>query len=294
MSRVASARLARRRSPGHSGRSRLGGCRRARSSQPRRVVPQVISAGRRGLSRVDRRRGRGRRDLRASRRADRAVRRRHLARGARGRARGRRHDRHDAHEPHRAAQRRGSRRHRRSGHHASSTQHDLEETRAVVLRRSGSRLHDRRHDGDPRVRHRRRSLRDDARGGAGPHRRPRDGRIVRTGTRARKSASGYDLTRLFVGSEGTLGVITEVTLRLHGLPEAVSAAVCPFATLEGAVATVIRTIQFGIPVARMELLDEVQIDAVNRFSKLDYAVAPTLFFEFHGVSERAVSNRRRW
>jgi D-lactate dehydrogenase (cytochrome) len=118
-----------------------------------------------------------------------------------------------------------------------------------------------------------------------------DGRIIRTGTRARKSAAGYDLTRLFVGSEGTLGVITEVTLRLHGLPDAVSAAVCPFATLDGAVSTVITTIQLGIPVARLELLDEVQMDAVNRYSKLDYPVSPTLFFEFHGVSERAVSEQ---
>jgi D-lactate dehydrogenase (cytochrome) len=116
-----------------------------------------------------------------------------------------------------------------------------------------------------------------------------DGRAIRTGGRARKSASGYDLTRLFVGSEGTLGVITEVTVRLHGLPDGISAAVCPFQTMEGAVKTVMTTIQLGIPVARLELLDEVQLDAVNRYSKLDYPVQPTLFFEFHGTSAASVA-----
>jgi D-lactate dehydrogenase (cytochrome) len=110
-----------------------------------------------------------------------------------------------------------------------------------------------------------------------------DGRVIRTGTRARKSSAGYDLTRLFIGSEGTLGVVTEVSLRLHGLAEAVAAAVCSFETLEGAAAAVTTCIQSGIPLARSELLDDVQMDAVNRFSGFDYAVQPTVFFEFHGT-----------
>ena len=118
-----------------------------------------------------------------------------------------------------------------------------------------------------------------------------DGRIIQTGGRARKSSSGYDLTRLFVGSEGTLGVIAEVTLRLHGRPEAVAAAVCPFATMQGAAATVITTIQLGIPVARVEIIDEQQLEIVNRYSKTSYPIAPTLFFEFHGISDSAVNEQ---
>lgn len=110
-----------------------------------------------------------------------------------------------------------------------------------------------------------------------------DGRIVHTGSRARKSSTGYDLTHLMVGSEGTLGVVTEVTLKLYGIAEAVSAAVVSFSTLEGAVNTVIQTIQYGIPIARIELLDEVQMAAVNSYSKLDHPEQPTLFLEFNGT-----------
>ena len=111
-----------------------------------------------------------------------------------------------------------------------------------------------------------------------------DGRIVHTGGRARKSAAGYDLTRLFVGSEGTLGIITEVRMRLHGIPEAIAAAVCPFPSVEAAVDAVIETIQSGIPVARIELLDELQMKGCMQLAKIDrYRIAPTLFYEFHGT-----------
>ena len=117
-----------------------------------------------------------------------------------------------------------------------------------------------------------------------------DGRTIRTGTRARKSSAGYDLTRLFVGSEGTLGVIVEVTLRLSGIPEAVSSAVCAFPGVDDAVETCIAIIQSGVPVARIELADEVQIAAINRWSKTDLPERPALFFEFHG-SEASVAEQ---
>ena len=117
-----------------------------------------------------------------------------------------------------------------------------------------------------------------------------DGRVMRTARRARKSSAGYDLTRLLVGSEGTLGIITEVTLRLHAIPEAISAATCSFETIGGAVDTVVQSIQLGIPLARVEILDDVQIRAVNRWSRLDLPELTTLFFEFHG-SERYVAEQ---
>ena len=109
-----------------------------------------------------------------------------------------------------------------------------------------------------------------------------DGRVIRTGGRARKSSAGYDLTRLLVGSEGTLGVITELTIRLHPLPEATSAAVCAFPDVVSAVNTVIQTIQLGVPVARIELVDALGVHAINRYSKTTLREAPMLFFEFHG------------
>src|SRR5690349_9385817 len=117
-----------------------------------------------------------------------------------------------------------------------------------------------------------------------------DGRVIRTAKRARKSAAGYDLTRMFVGAEGTLGVITEITLKVHPVPQAISAAVCSFDTLHDAVDTAISVIQSAIPVARIELLDDVMMRGINAYAKLGYREAPTLFFEFHG-SESSVAEQ---
>ena len=115
-----------------------------------------------------------------------------------------------------------------------------------------------------------------------------DGRIVQTARRAKKSAAGYDLTRLFVGSEGTLGIITEIRLKVYGIPEAITSAVCQFEDLESAVNTSILIVQTGIPVARMELLDDVQMGACISYSKLEgYEEKPTIFFEFHGTEAGA-------
>ena len=110
-----------------------------------------------------------------------------------------------------------------------------------------------------------------------------DGRVIRTGGRAKKSSAGYDLTRLMIGSEGTLGIITELTLKLHGVPEAISAARCTFPSVEAACNAVITTIQMGIPVARMELLDAQCVTAINAYSGLDLPVSPLLLLEFHGT-----------
>jgi len=110
-----------------------------------------------------------------------------------------------------------------------------------------------------------------------------DGRIIKTAKRSRKSAAGYDLTRLFVGSEGTLGVVTEITLRVYGIPEKISSAVVAFPDLHKAVESVITTIQLGIPIARIELLDDRMMEALNQYSSMDYAQEHTLFLEFHGT-----------
>ena len=110
-----------------------------------------------------------------------------------------------------------------------------------------------------------------------------DGSIIQSGSRARKSSAGYDLTRLYVGSEGTLGIITKITIKLFGIPEAISSAVVNFESLEGAVNAVISAIQWGIPIARIELLDEWTLEAINKYSKTSFPIKPTLFLEFHGT-----------
>jgi D-lactate dehydrogenase (cytochrome) len=121
-----------------------------------------------------------------------------------------------------------------------------------------------------------------------------DGTVMTTGRRAKKSSAGYDLTRLMVGSEGTLGIITELTLRLSGLPEAVAAGVCPFPTVEAACNATILTIQFGIPVARIELLDAPQVRACNLYSKLTLPEQPVLFLEFHGTEAGVAEQSERF
>src|SRR5262249_61599772 len=113
-----------------------------------------------------------------------------------------------------------------------------------------------------------------------------NGELMTTGQRAKKSSAGYDLTRLFVGSEGTLGVITELTLKLSGIPEAISAGVCQFPSVEAACDTAITTIQSGIPIARVELLDELQVKATNLYSKLSLPEVPMLFVGFYGSAAR--------
>jgi D-lactate dehydrogenase (cytochrome) len=115
-----------------------------------------------------------------------------------------------------------------------------------------------------------------------------DGRIIQTARRSKKSSAGYDLTRLFVGSEGTLGIITEVTVKLHPVQAAMSAAVCAFPTIEGAASTVIQTLQMGIPVARSELLCATTMAALNKYNKMDYRERPTLLLEFHGTEASVV------
>ena len=119
------------------------------------------------------------------------------------------------------------------------------------------------------------------------------GQVLRTHSRARKSSAGYDLTRLMIGSEGTLGLICAATLRVHPVPEATAAAQCTFPSLDAAVRSVVRVAQHAIPVARIELADELQIEAINRHNEMSLTVAPTLFIEFHGISDADVEAQAR-
>jgi len=117
-----------------------------------------------------------------------------------------------------------------------------------------------------------------------------DGEVITTGTRARKSSAGYDLTHLFIGAEGTLGIMTEITLRIQGVPEAISAAVVGFGSFEAAIQAVTQVRQIGVPIARIEFLDEITVKAVNQFSGLTLVEQPTLFLEFHGSNASVKDN----
>ena len=119
-----------------------------------------------------------------------------------------------------------------------------------------------------------------------------NGKIIKTGGRSKKSAAGYDLTKLIIGSEGTLGLITELTLKLQGIPESISAAICSFPTVKNAVQTVIQTIQMGIPMARMELVDSQTIEACNEYFKENMIISPHLFLEFHGSEDSVIEQSK--
>src|SRR5690349_22326382 len=121
-----------------------------------------------------------------------------------------------------------------------------------------------------------------------------NGEVISTGHRAKKSSAGYDLTRLMIGAEGTLGIITELTLRLSGIPEAISSGVCPFPSVEAACNATILTIQSGIPIARIELLDALQVKACNAYSKLALPETPVLFLEFHGSDASVAEQSARF
>ena len=204
---------------------------------------------------------------RAARSRDR-VRRRHLARRSRQRAARRHLHRPVAHGPGAGRPRRGRRLRRAARRHARGAQHLAARHRAVLPGRSRRQCDARRHDLHARVRHDDGSLRHDRAQRARARSRARERRrSIRCGNRARKSSAGYDLVRLFTGAEGTLGIITEATLRLYGQPEAVGSGVCSFPDLRGAVESVIELIQSGAPLARIEFLDDVQVRACNAYSK---------------------------
>ena len=120
-----------------------------------------------------------------------------------------------------------------------------------------------------------------------------DGRIIRTGSAAKKSSAGYDLTHLMIGSEGTLGIITELTVKLYPQPDSISAAVCDFPSVEAAVNAVIMAVQMGLPIARMELLDAMSIRAINAYSKMDYPECPHVFMEFHGSAQNVADQSQQ-